>query len=1508
MKRNDNCLPPSKRFERLVLLWFCIGCCMPAMWSFAQAEPFKNFPYTANFGTVGTPGSDNALYQFANDMCDNTVGWSIEAVENNNYLTFTEENGLAAFATFVTRPFEFESGFTYQLTVVYDASDAFSDAGYFWRLAAPKGADVSLCGTGYDVHADFPNGDINEIKAETGISVGTSTPHTYDFAVSTTGTYALTFTLYNKEDVTGYFPGADRKLRIKSLKIEKKSPYDLAMGRIVSPVSHYNTEPQKVSAWVRNEGSVPVSSFSLYYTLGSTVIKKQTFTTTIQSGSEKLVQFDEPVTLSSGSNRIKVFLTDQNNGDPTNNDTANTLYVALYEAPYSVPFSFDFDNNTLNQRWNIDFDQHTNLTTWRFGKQNDKDCAYISTAGRGNNARLISPGIHLLSGKTYRFSFRYMGLTAEEEKLAAFISGADFTDVNNLTGYWKDEGFNNNMERVATFFYTAPAEGNYHVTLKALSDDISGGIAVWDVDVSEYTPNRGDFYFEFDPMQVGKTALSEWASAMYFRDQNHNGQAWRLVTSPVYNGSYAAGAGEHFNMDGHGAPTHPNDWLVFNPMYLEDGKTYTVRYWTKAGGNNMNLTLESMVCKESFAYGAAADVIKSHLDQVNSTEYQAYTYTFTPSSTGNYVLAFRYEAELEQGTSVTEAQYMLYIDHVGLYERARTDFELPYVDVPVGAQMGQRNVLINCGYRNHGDELSGSQIKFYYRIGNQPAVMQKGGGAIVKNGDIGVHFFNKAADFSRDTLNEVRVWAEYGDRVTDTFKTTIRSLKSYYTPYRDLFTEESKSEWRHTSAAASSWQIVSEGTYDAPYAARTTASDGALNDYLVLPPVQLLRDTVYMVAFYAKASQKREGKAQSGLGVVYSTKGYGITDFTRTIGQVENMDTTYKLYKFYFKPQENSPAFIALHSTMPMYSGDNWVDHMVVMDSVSASYSYMSLADLSYRRVTGCDEDRTSEVELLIRNAGYLAYDSVPLMYKMDNDEVQTYWVKVADMSSRRCKLPTRWDLSVAGLHKMKVWVGMPNERDRSDDTLTVSFRADNMAQLPLGYDFENNVLPGNTDDLNQDKIGWELCRNADSAYRGRYYVQYSGSGQKADDDWRLPCFYAATGDYTLDFYMAAPYASEEFVTISLLHYDQYDQSGKMVEEVLFDDMINHAEYEMYQLPFKVHSGHYGIKFHIKSEADGRNLCIDNLTIAGYGLKDVAVLDILSPDEANILDKPVEIKVSLRNNGRVTIYDVPLVLYVNDEEKQRVEVPVMEGNMDLVYTFPERVDLHEPGTYNVRVAAEWVLDQRSSNNHQEITRIRDAQNDLALMVMTAPMAGRKPYSKGETLSVRVENRGRGTSVATPITAIINGTKVLNGIVPALNYGDAVIYTFDQTADMSDSAWYEFEICLSPASLDDVPANDTLYCRIDGRYKMDHSANETFEWRLADLIYPNPAREVLNVEVPQGFTRVEIYSLQGVCRMRQSVPVDGGRLEIPVYDYPSGLYILKLIGPHIEKTVKWIKVQ
>lgn len=271
------------------------------------AQAYSNFPYVADFGTSASPGADNALYHFASPGGgDGTGGWAMDAMSDGTlYPTYTE-NDMYFYGAIVTRPFRFTAGQTYRLSVVYESDAAFADMHCYWRLAAEDAGNWS--GTGYDVifpDEGAPEADANLIVLdESGLPAGESAPSPYEFTAPATGVYALMFTVYSQD---GIFAGSGRHLRIKSFEITEKSAYDLAMGKIETPVSNSDAAPQTVSTWVRNEGGVSVSSFTLCYTVGATVSVKQTFNMTLAPNAEVLVSFNEKVPLSEGSNRIRVF-------------------------------------------------------------------------------------------------------------------------------------------------------------------------------------------------------------------------------------------------------------------------------------------------------------------------------------------------------------------------------------------------------------------------------------------------------------------------------------------------------------------------------------------------------------------------------------------------------------------------------------------------------------------------------------------------------------------------------------------------------------------------------------------------------------------------------------------------------------------------------------------------------------------------------------------------------------------------------------------------------------------------------------------------------------------------------------------------------------------------------------------------------------------------------------------------------------------------------------------------
>lgn len=180
-------------------IFLCFGIGLAGLGCLSEpvsAQAYSNFPYASDFGTASAPGKDNGLYQFTSDM-GAPEGWAIETASGDAlYPTYTV-NDIDMNATLVTRPFRFEQGFTYRLTVVYETDAVFSDANYYWRMA-PENPSVD---DGYDI-TFLPDADDNLIVFnEAGFSAGEQAPVTYDFSPAASGTYALTFTFYAKDEI-----------------------------------------------------------------------------------------------------------------------------------------------------------------------------------------------------------------------------------------------------------------------------------------------------------------------------------------------------------------------------------------------------------------------------------------------------------------------------------------------------------------------------------------------------------------------------------------------------------------------------------------------------------------------------------------------------------------------------------------------------------------------------------------------------------------------------------------------------------------------------------------------------------------------------------------------------------------------------------------------------------------------------------------------------------------------------------------------------------------------------------------------------------------------------------------------------------------------------------------------------------------------------------------------------------------------------------------------------------
>ena len=94
------------------------------------------------------------------------------------------------------------------------------------------------------------------------------------------------------------------------------------------------------------------------------------------------------------------------------------------------------------------------------------------------------------------------------------------------------------------------------------------------------------------------------------------------------------------------------------------------------------------------------------------------------------------------------------------------------------------------------------------------------------------------------------------------------------------------------------------------------------------------------------------------------------------------------------------------------------------------------------------------------------------------------------------------------------------------------------------------------------------------------------------------------------------------------------------------------------------------------------------------------------------------------------------------------------------------------------------------------------------------------------------------------------------------------------------------------------SHDSIHIEMKNTIGMD-------EWQKANvLLYPNPADEVVHIELPTctGEVKVNIYDLNGT--VVKQVISDIHTMQIPVGDLPSGQYIIQL---HNDQTILQKKI-
>lgn len=174
---------------------------------------------------------------------------------------------------------------------------------------------------------------------------------------------------------------------------------DIVVDQILLPVSSCSLGQEELSVRVFNKGSGDISRFTLSCDINDKPVLSQTFDVTVAVDDTVTVTFDTPVDFSEVAlYNLQVTATDVvvAVGDKEERYTGNNVATTSVRhfTPAELPFVTDFSNADQRYDW-------FGADSWGYDE-------YYASIYCGGSAPLVSRGVNLEAGKTYRLSYNYM--------------------------------------------------------------------------------------------------------------------------------------------------------------------------------------------------------------------------------------------------------------------------------------------------------------------------------------------------------------------------------------------------------------------------------------------------------------------------------------------------------------------------------------------------------------------------------------------------------------------------------------------------------------------------------------------------------------------------------------------------------------------------------------------------------------------------------------------------------------------------------------------------------------------------------------------------------------------------------------------------------------------------------------------------------------------------------------------------------------------------------------------
>ena len=290
----------------------------------------------------------------------------------------------------------------------------------------------------------------------------------------------------------------------------------------------------------------------------------------------------------------------------------------------------------------------------------DHCVGYTNSEDNDGDDWLITPGLALKAGNTYRLSFKVRAHRASCVERFEVRMGGKATAAAMTTELLAPADYTNTEYKEIELTFTADDDGVEYIGFHALSDTDDMILYLDDIAVKKVAD-------EFKPWSCSFDKQSDFAQFTVIDANGDASPATAFDTWGAWNYLFPGGSSPY----GDDYPDHcagytsdededADDWLITPAVQLAAGESYVVRFKARAHRPSMPERLE-------VRYGTAptAEAMNSTLmaaTEIADDSYKDYSFTLKPAAGGNYHVGFH---------AVSEADNMiLYLDDISISKEA----------------------------------------------------------------------------------------------------------------------------------------------------------------------------------------------------------------------------------------------------------------------------------------------------------------------------------------------------------------------------------------------------------------------------------------------------------------------------------------------------------------------------------------------------------------------------------------------------------------------------------------------------------------------------------------------------------------------------------------------------------------------------------------------------------------------------------------------------------------------